>query len=477
MTDTLKSWVTRIDKEEMPVFQATVSSIAHIASREESSASELASTILRDPTLSAKILKFSNSQFYRSSATGVINTVSHAVVILGFKVIRELSLSLSIIDSLLEKDPRKNLARLLAKSFFAAVHSRTLAKEMGHKDLEEIFIAALLHDIGEMSFWCIATDEEVQKYEKALQDPKKSPEQAQLSALGFYFRDLTCQLVKKWNIHNVLEEVLQDDNLSSENTRLIHFGKKMATIDISGKESKEDIQKIKEIAKFLRLETPELKALLKKSVQLATETANAYSPVILNCFQGKDGSQAGDTDEKHTPYPKPDPILQLQILRELSTMLQKSSDINIILEALLEGIHRGVGMDRCLFALFDRHKSLVVAKFVMGITADFLMDHFIFPVDSDPNNPFADILFHRKQGTWIQNTKISQYSDKIMYQIRTTLDVDSFFITPIIVNRCPIGIFYADRQPSKRLLDEDSFASFEHLGQQAGISIEYISHK
>ena len=118
MTDTLKTWVSRIDKEEMPIFQASVSSIAHIASQEESSASELASTILRDPSLSAKILKFANSQFYRSSASGVINTVSHAVVVLGFKIIRELSLSLSIIDSLLAKDPRKNLARLLAKSFW-----------------------------------------------------------------------------------------------------------------------------------------------------------------------------------------------------------------------------------------------------------------------------------------------------------------------------------------------------------------------
>ena len=58
-----------------------------------------------------------------------------------------------------------------------------------------------------------------------------------------------------------------------------------------------------------------------------------------------------------------------------------------------------------------------------------------------------------------------------------SLAVKTFFLTPIIVNNHPIGIFYADRQPSTRALDENSFASFEHLGQQAGISINYISHK
>ncbi|MEN8256907.1 MAG: hypothetical protein ABFS09_03490 [Thermodesulfobacteriota bacterium] len=50
-------------------------------------------------------------------------------------------------------------------------------------------------------------------------------------------------------------------------------------------------------------------------------------------------------------------------------------------------------------------------------------------------------------------------------------------MTPILVNGLPIGVFYADRQPSGRPLDDDSFASFEHLGQQAGMAIEHISHK
>lgn len=180
MVQSIQSWVGRIDKQKMPIFQASINAIAQMAAKDETSASELASTILRDPSLSARILKFANSQFYRTNAAHSISTVSHAVVILGFEVVKELSLSLAIIDSLIGKNIRPNLAKSLAYSFLSAVQARAVAEKRGHTNLEEIFIAALLYDLGEMAFWCIADEQEIATLEKALEQtsqksPKKKP--------------------------------------------------------------------------------------------------------------------------------------------------------------------------------------------------------------------------------------------------------------------------------------------------------------
>ncbi|MCK5231844.1 MAG: hypothetical protein KAR13_16350 [Desulfobulbaceae bacterium] len=157
-------------------------------------------------------------------------------------------------------------------------------------------------------------------------------------------------------------------------------------------------------------------------------------------------------------------------------MLQSSPDFNLVLGGLLEGIYRGVGMDRALFALYTV-KSQIKAKFVLGTTIEYLRDNFVFPVETDKSNPFFDALFERRKGIWIKNASSCEYSSPIIHKMRSLLDVNSFFITPIVAGNNPIGIFYADRQPSKRPLDISSFENFEHLGQQACISIEYISRR
>lgn len=476
MTQSIESWVRRIDKMDMPIFQATVSTIAHLASKKETSASELASIILRDPSLSARILKFANSQFFRTTAAPSINTVSHAVVILGFEVVQELSLSLSIIDSLLANDIRKNLAKSLAYSFLSAVQARAVAEEMGYSNLEEIFIATLLYDLGEMAFWCIATQEEMIELEEAQKN--KQQEAAQLQVLGFRFRDLTWHLVKQWNIRTTLEEALKDERHVSELTKIIHYGKDLALIATARLDPTAEGKKLKEIAKFVHVKPDELKGLIDDNVKLALEIGHAYSPVILEYFTSRKllGQNQIEQDVR-MEFPEPDALLQLKILRELSTMLQSHHDLNLIMETLLEGVYRGVGMDRALFALYNVQRSQVRAKFVLGSNSDFLMEQFAFPVGSDPDNPFADVLFERRQAIWVQNTNITTYDPGIMHQMKTTLNVRSFFLAPILVNGNPIGIFYADRQPSKRPLDEDSFASFSHLSHQAGVSIEHISRK
>lgn len=294
--------------------------------------------------------------------------------------------------------------------------------------------------------------------------------------MGFRFKDLTWRLVQQWNIRSTLEEILKDENRSTKMSQIIHFGKELAVIATSKLSKEEEHHKLKKIAKFTDMEPGDLKTLVSENIKLASEMGHAYSPIILQYFSSKNNPKNKDLGPK-VAFPEPNPLLQLQILRELSTMLQSNHDINLILETLLEGIYHGVGMDRALFALYNPRRSQVRAKFVLGTGSDNLLNQFAFSVGQNPDNPFADALIERRQEIWVQNTQITTYEPDIMHQIRTNLEVSSFFLAPILVNNHPIGIFYADRQPSKRPLDENDFASFSHLSQQAGISIEHSSKR
>ena len=96
----LASWIERIRGREMPVFASTVAALRRIIGDERASASALAQVILKDTPMTTKVLRLANSAYFNHSRQAV-NTVSRAIVVLGFNPVAERALSVSLIDSLL----------------------------------------------------------------------------------------------------------------------------------------------------------------------------------------------------------------------------------------------------------------------------------------------------------------------------------------------------------------------------------------
>jgi len=59
--------------------------------------------------------------------------------------------------------------------------------------------------------------------------------------------------------------------------------------------------------------------------------------------------------------------------------------------------------------------------------------------------------------------------------MRERLGVGSFLAGPCIVGGKCIGLFYGDRGPSGRSLDDESFASFSHFISEANLGLEHIT--
>ncbi len=115
--------------------------------KEDYSAESLSKIILKDPSLTGKILKMANSPFYHRMAE--IKTVQQAVSILGVTTVKCIALS----TSLLHPEKIANEAGVDPKSFFSytlsvAAASEQIAKTIEYKAVDEAFIAGLLLDIG-----------------------------------------------------------------------------------------------------------------------------------------------------------------------------------------------------------------------------------------------------------------------------------------------------------------------------------------
>ena len=106
---------------------------------------ELAKVIERDQAIAMRVVAASNSSFYGYSKK--INTISQAILVLGFDMVRGLAITTSVFSSVPVKY-RDSLKELWSHSFTAAQAAALLAKKTGTVEQDGAFLAGLFHDIG-----------------------------------------------------------------------------------------------------------------------------------------------------------------------------------------------------------------------------------------------------------------------------------------------------------------------------------------
>jgi len=222
----LQSWIDRFNQAELPALAAVVQDLHRLTLGDKSSVQQLADVLLRDAALTTKVLRIGNSVYYNPSQEP-IRTISRAIVLIGFDNVRQIGLSVSLIDGLLARSSRDQLAELLARSFHAAVQARNIAGYVLTKNDEEVFIAALLHNVGELAFWGCAGDA-ADDLASALAQPGVDEDELVMQLLGTSFRQLSLALVKSWNLGDTVSLAHQS---TSQNDPAV----KAVTLDQSGR--------------------------------------------------------------------------------------------------------------------------------------------------------------------------------------------------------------------------------------------------
>ncbi|MGM0679882.1 MAG: HDOD domain-containing protein, partial [Pseudomonadota bacterium] len=339
----LKHWIHLIEQQELPIFRYTINAIHDVVSDEDSSTARLAQVILQDAPLTARILRIANSTTYNPTGSP-INTVSRAIVFIGFNMVRDLSLTLAVIEALLNRKGQKHIFQLMARAFHAAVQARAMAVQRGDDAPEEVFIAALLYPLGEMAFWCIA-GKEGEEILRLIEKEGLSPRAAQKQVLGFTFEQLTVALTQDWHLSDLLHSAINNPSLKNPRVRDITDSHKLSTETEKGWDNPSVQNSIEQIAQRLDLNPRQTREWLKANTQDAVEIARLFGAgSITEYLPIPHLHSPSEEEEPADKYPVADPILQLSILRDLSRMLEKQPSINLILETVLEGIYRGCGM-------------------------------------------------------------------------------------------------------------------------------------
>ena len=128
---------------DLPTLPKVLDEVAKLVERPDSTTEEVAKLISMDQVLSAKVLKMVNSPVY--GFPGRISSIQHALVLLGFNVLRSIIVSTSVFEVMTE-----NMVGLWEHSLGCAMACGAAARMLGFKDAEEYSVAGLLHDVGRL---------------------------------------------------------------------------------------------------------------------------------------------------------------------------------------------------------------------------------------------------------------------------------------------------------------------------------------
>lgn len=136
--------------EDIPPLSASTIQVMHMAEDPACSVKAISAAISSDVALTSRVLKLANSAYYGMPRS--VSTVREAVLILGTRTVRDLSIAASAMDTLQMDSSGYGLpmGALWRHSVTVAVASQVAADRVRGVRPEEAFVAGLLHDIGKV---------------------------------------------------------------------------------------------------------------------------------------------------------------------------------------------------------------------------------------------------------------------------------------------------------------------------------------
>ncbi|HSW64221.1 MAG TPA: HDOD domain-containing protein [Dissulfurispiraceae bacterium] len=135
----------------LPSLSLVALKLVDLASSENSSIDDMARLIETDPALTVRLLRLSNSVFFKSSSPAT--TIEQAIMRIGSNHLRIMALSLSLRDTFpMGKVGTMDYELFWRSSLYRALLSKTLAQSLATCKSEEAFVAGLVLEIGFLIF-------------------------------------------------------------------------------------------------------------------------------------------------------------------------------------------------------------------------------------------------------------------------------------------------------------------------------------
>lgn len=470
----------KMNMSELPAMSHNVQELISLTHSTRSAAYELAKVILKDYSLTKKVLQVVNSAYY--SLGRPVNSISKAVTILGFDAVRDLATAIALFEDFIRAGLEKDtISKILTRSFLSAIQARDLAFEKDFKVMpEEAFICALLHNLGKIIV-CLYLPDRYREIEEKIK-AGMAPNKAAKSVLDdLTFEEIGVEVAAFWNLserviasmkvepdqpRDIYDAMGYLQNLSSFSNQLVDYICEEKSLDdlmtiygdrlAIGKEEalvvvNRSVEASEDISDSIRYGLSKLKmrSRLRYAEDVVRNPERAKKRKLQEVEEEPEGGEAREEtvevlDELAISQDKS----INDFIHDITETLMGPFNINDFYINLLEGLYRGIGFDRVLLAIMSiqADKKVLVGRFGLGDIDPAGITNFEYNLNVPGVIPQA--LKSGKDMAVPPNTPGAfPESMKYLFKDRTV------YLFPICLDGKPIGMIYLDRKKGRPKLD------------------------
>lgn len=187
--------------KNLPTLPGMIEKISKAVESKRFSAADVGKLISRDQVLTAKVLKLANSAFFGFSRK--VGSLTQALVLLGFDVVKGLILTSSVFDLMKNRDQA-----LWRHSMGVATCASIIAGVCELPEAEEVSLAGLLHDLGKVVIRAHMPEDSAAIAE--LVERESIPvREAEAKVLGFSHVEVGMWLAESWKLPENLTEPIR----------------------------------------------------------------------------------------------------------------------------------------------------------------------------------------------------------------------------------------------------------------------------
>lgn len=189
----------------LPSLPSTVAQITELLNDPDCSLAEVSRAISADPSIALKSLRLVNSAYY--GFRDRVNSVDHAVVLLGMKVVKNLAFTAAVFDTLQAGEETLVRHNVTCAMIMRRLVESNAAPKVAFADPEEAFIFGLLHDVGKIIFHQYVPDEFGEVLAVCTASDKPWAE-AEREIIGADHAEVGARLAEKWKLSAALTQAI-----------------------------------------------------------------------------------------------------------------------------------------------------------------------------------------------------------------------------------------------------------------------------
>lgn len=455
-------------KGDFPTFSRQIIEVNQIITTDKSSAKDISHVIMKDFSLTNKLIKLVNTAMYSQFNQNGVSSVASAMIIMGTNQIQRTASSLMLFEHMRNNAQNQNLKDITMLTYMSGLMSKDLARLEGFRDQEEFQICGMFHKLGEnlVAFYFPDKLRLIHEIEKS---KGISRDEAAKKIIGVDLRTLGIGFAKKWrlpsNIINSMGFDPADMDCQPDQEKTITRSERLGRIssfcnslcDIYRNPSPEQreaaiAELLKSFEGMIDLDFQDVTGLVKR----ASDRLKAHASIMNITVSQNEILANMDTEPLHaiskaeiSASSSKHPVKKIREnidkdIKRIEELLTFPFQISEILTDILNVMHKGFDYNRIAICIKDVGSNEIVVRHGLGKGIDILRKDFRFSLGK------SEDIFHfsllREKDYTIHDIDDPKFKALIPAWYRRLDIAKGFDLYSLVIDHVPLGFFYADRE-------------------------------